>query len=60
MIERFYQEEEKAEVLIPPYVLKSETEVRVCPQKSVAQPCPTLCDHMDLSMEFSRPEYWSG
>ena len=33
----------------------------------VAQSCPTLCDPMDcsppvspLSMEFSRPEYWSG
>ena len=33
----------------------------------VAQLCPTLCDPMDctdqqapLSMEFSRPEYWSG
>ena len=25
----------------------------------VAQSCPTLCDPMD-SMEFSRPEYWSG
>ena len=24
----------------------------------VAQSCPTLCDPM--SMEFSRPEYWSG
>ena len=29
----------------------------------VTQSCPTLCDHMDYniqSMEFSRPEYWSG
>ena len=28
----------------------------------VAQSCPTLCDPMDSiqSMEFSRPEYWSG
>ena len=27
----------------------------------VAQSCPTLCDPMDIqSMEFSRPEYWSG
>ena len=26
----------------------------------VAQSCPTLCDPMDYSMEFSRPEYWSG
>ena len=31
----------------------------------VTQSCPTLCDPMDcsspgLSMEFSRPEYWSG
>ena len=27
----------------------------------VTQLCPTLCDPMDyLSMEFSRPEYWSG
>ena len=60
MIERFYQEEKKAEVLTSPYVLKSESEVRVCPQKSVAQLCPTLCDPMDLSMEFFRPEYWSG
>ena len=26
----------------------------------IAQSCPTLCDPMDWSMEFSRPEYWSG
>ena len=32
----------------------------------VAQLCPTLCNPMDcsllvpLSMDFSRPEYWSG
>ena len=27
----------------------------------VAQSCPTLCDPMDIqSLEFSRPEYWSG
>ena len=32
----------------------------------VAQLCPTLCNSMDcicqasLSMEFSRPKYWSG
>ena len=25
----------------------------------VAQSCPTLCNPME-SMEFSRPEYWSG
>ena len=25
-----------------------------------AQSCSTLCDPMDSSMEFSRPEYWSG
>ena len=25
-----------------------------------AQSRPTLCDPMDLSMEFSRREYWSG
>ena len=26
----------------------------------VSQSCPTLCNPMDLSMEFSRQEYWSG
>ena len=26
----------------------------------IAQSCPTLCDSIDWSMEFSRPEYWSG
>ena len=27
----------------------------------VSQSCLTLCDPMDIqSMEFSRPEYWSG
>ena len=32
-----------------------EVEVRV------AQSCPALCDPMDIeSMEFSRPENWSG
>ena len=25
-----------------------------------AQSCLTLCDPTDFSMEFSRPEYWSG
>ena len=39
---------------------KSETE------SEVTQLCPTLCDPVDCSlpappsMEFSRPEYWSG
>ena len=31
-----------------------------CQKVLVAQSCPTLCDPMDFSMEFSRPEYWSG
>ena len=26
----------------------------------VAQSHPTLCDPMDFSMEFSRPQHWSG
>ena len=26
----------------------------------VTQLCPPLCNPMDSSMEFSRPEYWSG
>ena len=26
----------------------------------VVQSCLTFCDSMDSSMEFSRPEYWSG
>ena len=26
----------------------------------VAESYPTLCDPMEQSMEFSRPEYWSG
>ena len=26
----------------------------------VTQLCPTLCNPMDSSIEFSRPEYWSG
>ena len=26
----------------------------------VIQSCPILCDPMDWSMEFPRPEYWSG
>ena len=26
----------------------------------IAQACPILCDPMEQSMEFSRPEYWSG
>ena len=34
---------------------------RICIVK-VTQSCPTLCDPMDYmqSLEFSRPEYWSG
>ena len=27
---------------------------------NVTQMCPTLCNPMDLSMEFSRPGCWSG
>ena len=27
---------------------------------SVAQLCPTLCDQVPWSIEFSRQEYWSG
>ena len=36
--------------------------VCVCIVKSESYLCPTLCDLMDYiqSMEFSRPEYWSG
>ena len=26
----------------------------------VTRLCPSLCNTMDTSMEFSRPEYWSG
>ena len=33
-----------------------QTEVKV----KVAQSCPTLCHTHIQSMEFSRPEYWSG
>ena len=25
----------------------------------VTQSCPTLCDPMDYTLEFSRPDYWS-
>ena len=37
-------------------VIKSQVKVKV------AQLSPTLCDPTDYiqSMEFSRPEYWSG
>ena len=28
--------------------------------KGIAQLCLTLCNPMDKSMEFSRPQYWSG
>ena len=42
--------------------------VCVCVRVKVTQLCPILCDHIVhgilqariLSMEFSRPEYWSG
>ena len=37
------------------YILKVKIKVEV------AQLCPTLCDPWTTqSMEFSRPEYWSG
>ena len=36
--------------------MKSERTVKV----KVTHSCPTLCDPMVESMEFSRPEYWSG
>ena len=33
----------------------------ICMKVKVAQSCLTLCDPMvPLSLEFSRPEYWSG
>ena len=36
-------------------------ELLVSPKVKVAQSCSTLCDPMTIqSMEFSRPEYWSG
>ena len=36
-------------------------QLKVCVCVKVAQLCPALCDPMDTqSMEFSRPEYWSG
>ena len=42
-------------------------DIFVCMKVKVAQSRPTLCDPMNyiacqapLSMEFSRPEYWSG
>ena len=37
-------------------------EFTVSMKVKVAQSCPTLCDPMDYiqSMDFSRPEYWSG
>ena len=35
--------------------------VRVRVRVKAAQSCPSLCDPMTIqSMEFSRPEYWSG
>ena len=42
----------------PAYLTSMESEAKV----KVAQSCLTLCDPMDYiqSMEFSRPEYWSG
>ena len=36
--------------------MKSERTVKV----KVTHSCPTLCNPMVESMEFSRPEYWSG
>ena len=40
---------------------KGKTCVLKSKQKTVqvAQSCPTLCNPMDFSMEFSRPKHWS-
>ena len=38
----------------------SDFHIPVHVKVKVTQSCPVLCDPMDWSMEFSRPEYWSG
>ena len=43
------------------YLIKSWTDLLRWLKVKVALSCPTLCDLMDIqSMEFSRPEHWSG
>ena len=47
----------KAVYCHPAYLTYMQSEVKV----KVAQSCPALCDSMTIqTMEFSRPEYWSG
>ena len=41
-------------------VLPSKARISSRYKVKVAQLYPTLCSPMDSSMEFSRPEYWSG
>ena len=47
---------------LPLPTLSNQNVLNKCKRKKVkvAQLCLTLCNPMDLSMEFSRPEYWSG
>ena len=50
-------------VILVPYTLGMEVSTYGCMKvkMKVAQSCPTLCNPWIIqSMEFSRPEYWSG
>ena len=46
--------------MLPTTIICSIEKVKSSLKVKVTQSCLTLCDPMDYTMEFSRPEYWSG
>ena len=46
--------------MLPTTIICSTEKAKSSLKVKVAQSCPTLCDLIDYTMDFSRPEYWSG
>ena len=46
--------------MLPTTIICSIEKVKSSLKVKIAQSCSILCDLMDCTMDFSRPEYWSG
>ena len=46
--------------MLPTTIICGIEKVKLSLKVKIAQSCSTLCDLMDCTMDFSRPEYWSG
>ena len=46
--------------MLPTTIICSTEKAKSSLKVKVAQSCSTLCDLIDYTMDFSRPEYWSG